>query len=303
MYQAPDQATRGGAPQPAGERIALDGHAYTWPQFVQHYGQDARRCWDEAFVFHDRDASQLAVNAHGGAQPAAVIDEELPREDDAYNRDASQLAVNAHGEAQPAAALGDGGPREADEEPQPGAAIDEVTPHEEPIQHKQNDSDASQLAVHAYGEPRATAAMDAGTPHEDAIQHDGAAARGMPHTPRPARECPVNPGVASGAEQTTAQMLALPSVCTFQEMQEMQPVKGVGGKLACVKQRELRQVCLQSGLFEIDLTQSWPQWRQVLRALPPNMQRLIIGDGIVLVKFRLLKGCRDPNYANKWGFR
>ena len=38
------------------------------------------------------------------------------------------------------------GQREADAEPQPGAAIDEETPHEEPIQHEQNDSDASQLA-------------------------------------------------------------------------------------------------------------------------------------------------------------
>ena len=90
------------------------------------------------------------------------------------DRDASQLAVNAYGEAQPAAAIGEGGPHEAYAEPQPAAAIDGGTPHEEAIQHKQNDSDASQLAVHAYGEPRATAAIDAGTPHEDAIQHDGA---------------------------------------------------------------------------------------------------------------------------------
>ena len=79
------------------------------------------------------------------------------------------------------------------------------------------DRDASQLAVNAYGEPQPTAAIDEGTPHEDAV--------------------------ACGPE-TTAQMLALPSVCTFQEVQEMQPVKGMGGKAACAKQRELRQVCL-----------------------------------------------------------
>ena len=164
-------------------------------------------------------------------------------------------------------------------------------------QHQQNDSDASQLAVNAYGEPQPTAAIDEGTPHEDAIQHDGAAARGMPHTPRPTRGCPVNPAVASGAEKTTAQMLALPSVCTFQEVQEMQPVKGMGGKAACAKQRELRQVCLQNGVFEIDVTETWPEWRAVLRALPRNMQQLIIGNGIARVKFRLLEGVRDPNYA------
>ena len=200
MHRAPDQATTGGAPQPAESRIALDGQAYTWPQYVEAYGDDAQRCWDEAlqgsnprrialdgqaytwpqfverysddaqrcwdeaFVFNHRDASQLAVNAHGEAQPAAAIgdggprdadaepqpaaaiNEETSREHDAYNRDASQLAVNAHGEAQPAAAIGDGGPREADAEPRSAAAIDEETPHEEPIQHEQNDSDASQLA-------------------------------------------------------------------------------------------------------------------------------------------------------------
>ena len=123
-----------------------------------------------------------------------------------------------------------------------------------------------------------------------------AAARGMPHTPRPTRQCPVNPAVASGAERTTAQWLALPSVCTFQELQEMQPVKGMGGKAACAKQRELRQHCLENRVMKIDVTETWPEWRLVLRALPQNMQQLIIGDGIARVKFRLLKGVRDHNY-------
>ena len=126
MYRAPDQATRGGAPQPADEnadvrRIALDGHAYTWPEYVEVYGEDAQRCWDDAYE------RGVATEVFGDS-------------------DASQLAVNAHGEAQPAAAIGDGGPREADAEPRPAAAIDEETPHEEPIQHEQNDSDASQFA-------------------------------------------------------------------------------------------------------------------------------------------------------------
>ena len=88
---------------------------------MKAYGDDARRCWDDAY---DRE------------QAAQVFDD----------RDASQLAANAHGEAQPAAAIGDEGPHEADAQPQPAAAIDEETPCEEPIQHEQNDSDASQLA-------------------------------------------------------------------------------------------------------------------------------------------------------------
>ena len=70
----------------------------------------------------------------------------------------------------------------------------------------------------------------------------------------------------------------------------MKPVQGMGGKAACAKQRQLRQECLQNGLFEIDITETWPSWRAVLRALPPTTQQLIIADGIAQVKFRLLQG-------------
>ena len=173
MYRGREQATGGGAPQPAestadARRIALDGQAYTWEQYVKAYGDDAQRFWD-----------------------------------DAYDR-------------------------------------------------QFNDSDASQLAV--------------------------------------------IPAAASQAENTTAQMVELPSVCTFQQMQAMQPVKGMGGKVACAKQRELRTVCMENGVFEIDVTETWPEWRACLRALPPIMQQQIIGNGIAQVKFRLLEGVRDANY-------
>ena len=77
----------------------------------------------------------------------------------------------------------------------------------------------------------------------------------------------------------------------------MRPVKYMGRKAAWRKQRELRQVCLEDGVWEIDLTEIWPEWRAVLQALPKNMQQVIIGDGIARVKFRLLEGSRDPNYA------
>jgi hypothetical protein len=289
MYRALEQATGGGAPQPAESRIAWDGQAYTWPQFVAAYGITAQRCWDDAYersiprrIAWDGQAYTWTqyVEAYGD-DAQRCWDEAAEVFDDS---NASQLAVNAYAEPQPTAAIDEGAPHEAYAEPQRTAAIDEETPHEEAIQHKQNDSDASQLAVNANGEPQPNAAIDEGTPHEDAIQHDGAAAS-------------VNPAVASGAEQTTALMLALPSVCTFQEMQEMQPVKGMGGRVACAKQKELRQVCLENGVFEIDVTDTWPEWREVLRALPQHMQQLIIGNGIALVKFRLLEGSRDPNYA------
>ena len=76
----------------------------------------------------------------------------------------------------------------------------------------------------------------------------------------------------------------------------MKPVRGMGGKAACRKQRELRQQCLEDNVFGINVIETWPQWREVLRALSPNMQRAIIGNGIAAVKFRLLEGVRDPNY-------
>ena len=51
--------------------------------------------------------------------------------------------------------------------------------------------------------------------------------------------------------------------------------------------------------MEIDVTETWPEWRLVLRALPHNMQQLIIGYGVARIKFRLLEDVRDPNYAKK----
>ena len=79
----------------------------------------------------------------------------------------------------------------------------------------------------------------------------------------------------------------------------MRPVKGMGGKAARLKQRELRQMRLETGIFEMDITDTWPEWRPMLRALPNNMQQLIVGHGITQVKFRLLKGVRDSNWAKK----
>ena len=70
MYRAFGQATGGGAPQPAEStadvrRIASDGQAYTWSQYVGAYGDDAQRCWDEA---HDRSIlRRVTLDGRGGA--------------------------------------------------------------------------------------------------------------------------------------------------------------------------------------------------------------------------------------------
>ena len=86
MYPALEQATGGGASQPAEStadvyRIALDGQAYSWSQYVEHYGNDAQRRWDEAAEFFDgNDASQLAVNAYAEPQRTAGNDEATSHE-------------------------------------------------------------------------------------------------------------------------------------------------------------------------------------------------------------------------------
>ena len=120
MYRAPDQATRGGAPQPAETRIALDGQAYTWPQYVEAYGDDAQRCWDDALQGSIPRRIALDGEAYTWTQFVEAYGDDARRcWNDAYDRvvaaqvfddrDASQLAVNAYGEAQPAAAIGEGG--------------------------------------------------------------------------------------------------------------------------------------------------------------------------------------------------
>ena len=90
MHRALEEATEGGASQPAAStgpaggavtrcwpavlldsagravrRIALDGQAYTWPQYVEAYGDDAQRCWNEAH------AIAMPQNANSGASGAS----------------------------------------------------------------------------------------------------------------------------------------------------------------------------------------------------------------------------------------
>jgi hypothetical protein len=281
-------AGRGGAPQPAEStadvrRIAADGQAYTWEQFVEAYGTDAQRCWNDA---HDQFLQQHLVRTalDGNSYTFTQYAEQYGADARRFWDDASQLAVNANAEPEwnrvkPTPAI--------DEEDAAANQMPSIPEERRANQwtgcSRYDDSDASQLAVNAPsdGQPQ---------PHENAAAASSSNSRGMPHTPCPTRACP-------GAETTTAQCLPLPSVCTFQQMEAMQKVKGIGGKTACAKQRELRKVCMDTGVFEIDVTETWPEWKAVLRALPPNMQRLIIGDGIAMVKFRLLQGIRDPNYA------
>ena len=159
------------------------------------------------------------------------------------------------------------------------------------LQHWEEAIDPAVANESGGGYKASQRAANENTPDADAHQHQ--------QNHGDASQLASDPAVADGAEMPTEQILALQSVCTFEEMQQVEVVKNMGGKAACQKQRELRQECLESGVYEIDVTHTWPEWRPVLRALPTNLQQMIIGNGIAQVKFRLLEGKLDPNYFRK----
>ena len=101
------------------------------------------------------------------------------------------------------------------------------------------------------------------------------------------------PAVASDAVQLAViadgQAQPLRCVCTYGELAATQPVQGAGGKMAHRKQREVREVCMRNALFEMELTENWPEWRACLRALLVNVRRSIAGMGIAQFKLCLLE--------------
>ena len=72
--------------------------------------------------------------------------------------------------------------------------------------------------------------------------------------------------------------------------------KGCGGKAANVEQKRLRAHCFANGLWEIDLTDSTYDWRQLLKAMPEAKSRTLVGTGVAKFSFRLLQNVRDHNY-------
>ena len=268
MDRAVEQATDGGAPQPA------ESTADPWQRSTQ---------WG----WHDHQASSTSSSRDSWSSPTA------PTRDSAWQshwngRDrwqVGQLTQQTQAHLAPPTPVSSGvsaGP------PLPG----EPSPPRGPAPRGVAPARVGQSWYRVDGGGDAPKRLEQPVPSTSDDAHLACVA------PAPAAQS-VDPTTKHANDQGAPQMLALPSVCTFQEMQQMRPVNGIGGKAACTKQRDLRQVCLQNRLFEIDVTETWPEWRAVLRALPRNMQQLIIGNGIARVKFRLLEGVRDPNYAKK----
>ena len=88
-------------------------------------------------------------------------------------------------------------------------------------------------------------------------------------------------------------------VLTCAQLEAMPLVNRHGGKFACLRQRELRAELLLSGTYDHDLTHEvWP-WRDVIRSLPEGLRTALVGPGVTMFAFKLLRGHLDQNYARK----
>ena len=102
-------------------------------------------------------------------------------------------------------------------------------------------------------------------------------------------------------DSTVLSQVAGSIVPRLEDLASVRCAQGVGARTACEWQRELRQVCIEADVSEIDIT-SHPRydWKTVLRVAKPGFAEQIIGDGIVSVLFRIL-GEKDANYTEKDG--
>ena len=91
----------------------------------------------------------------------------------------------------------------------------------------------------------------------------------------------------------------LQALLTLEELSNRAPVQGMAGKAACAKQRELRTECLETGSFDVDLTNGAWNWRDLLRSMTQEMRAAVVGPGVTQFSFRLLRNVRDSNYARR----
>ena len=77
---------------------------------------------------------------------------------------------------------------------------------------------------------------------------------------------------------------------------ELKKMPAQGGKAAAVEQRRLRKLCLEQNIWEVHLSHSDYNWRQLLKAMPDRLSQSLIGPGVVSFTFRLLQNVVDHNY-------
>ena len=284
-------------------RMANDGIAYNRAGFQKHYGMHWKRMWENARKPHNQTTAPRNAGDEGrtngcASQPTVEDPDDYT---DLYNAKASK------GDCQ-------SGPSQAKSPPPDVRNLDSGSdstthtwaasatqidwtrtwaPLQSAIDTGRQNGCASQPTVNTVPvQPPLPA--DAGL--QDAwMRSAGPSAEVAPHVSGALQ--PASSEVARVAEQPDTVQLS------FAQLESRTTVSGAGGKMACRKQRELRETLMQKPVqervYEHNLThEQWP-WRDVLRALPRGMQLLLTGPGITKFSFRLLRGQLDPNYRNK----
>ena len=69
---------------------------------------------------------------------------------------------------------------------------------------------------------------------------------------------------------------------SWDQLARIRQEKSCGGKAANAEQKRLREHCFAKGLWEIDLSDSTYDWKQLLKAMPEAKSRPLVGAGVVI---------------------
>ena len=244
-------------------RVANDGKAYTYTEYIDFYGQDlGERRWNSAPLYR-------APQESSAPQPA-----EAPALSQSGSTERQELgSVSQHSlpfrVSPPFPPVG--------QTEGCGASQPATSP---PALGQAGTSDASQRAAFPEG--------------------SGVVPPPPPGRPSASAAVPPPPPPPPQSQSSNALQLAVapaPVLLTLAELDSMPKQPGFGGKAACQKQRELRQVCLQNGMKFVDLSNdAWP-WKQVMKGLDATVAQELVGPGVTAFSFRLLEHVRDHNYV------
>jgi hypothetical protein len=341
LSSASQSTVSAGAMERREVRIANDGIAYNRAGFQKHYGIHWKRKWENARKPHNQTTAPRNAGDEGhtngcASQPTVEDPDDYT---DFYNAKAGQATPSQSGPSQAKSPPPDVRNLDSDSDSTTRTWAASATRIDWPrtyatlqsaIDTGHQNGCASQPTVNtvpvqpplpAY--PPSGLAADAGRQdawmrsagpsaevarvaeqliidrhHREAVAlQDPVRARGSvaPHVSGALQ--PASSEVARVAEQPDTVQLS------FAQLESRTTVSGAGGKMACRKQRELRETLMQKSVqervYEHNLTHDqWP-WRDVLRALPREMRLLLTGPGITKFSFRLLRGQLDPNYRNQ----
>jgi len=267
------------------QRQAPDGQWYTYKEFSDYYGHAGPRKWDDAQLLFD-DAGNTGRQHEAGLEHSNVtpLAEESQRSWDTYGDDSQRPTW--HGTAQHGEHTGR--QREA------GLERGNVTPLAEESRGRSQEAKqcwASQLAP--------VSESSVVQPHAEVV----GIASSSTNLPPAGDDGPPLAALPNGTTADTARTPTLPDltleqvpVLTITQLNNTRRKTGFGGKEANRKQRSLREQLLPQRRYEYDLTEDDWDWRQVLKALPPNVQESVVGAGITKFRFRLLQDVMDHNY-------